>query len=919
MTWVCLLALRVGAAESASSPGVLARVWQSQDGLPSNVVRSLVQAEDGHLWVATAEGIARFDGFDFQLIEPGGLLQRTRLVFYRLFAGSGGEILAATYQGGLFRVREGKLQRILPNLRRPNPPLVSQVVAGTKGNLLYKRGEEFGEITPDNRVGRLEISEPFIRKFQADFEQQVASGRSMVAGESPAMQDRIGRTWTAGAGGGVSVESEAGLGDPLILPRAGRAYAVSEMLEDVEGNVWIASPVHGLARVRQARIDVLEVLGKDGERSVALLMQDKSGVFWIAGRNGGLMRWTSEGSKFFEFTTRPVAALFEDSKERLWVASRDGSVFLHQQGEFERQFIEAEEPSKVRSITESTDGVLWFGGTQGLASLSGDGVRRFGPDDGLEDYDLTVVHPFPGGKIMAGTTSGAVIFGDASGFELLLQPEETRHRWISGIQTVSAKETWVTTLGGGLYLWDGARWRCFDINSGLPDSRLTCVIDGGKGDLWLGSLSGVIRASRKELLLHARNPESAVQWLRLDHTDGMPSRECIGGFQPAAWLAQDGLIWFPTGSGVVRVKPGAIEMGKVAPPVYLHSVRANGVEHEGAVGTVTAEPGRARLEFRYAGLSLGSPEKITYRARLAGLDETWRELGNQRVAAFESVPPGSYTFEVVAVNGDGLRSVSPARIPVVIRPHFWQSAWFYLSVGAFVVLSAVGVGWAAGRLRMKRRIELLKLRNAREGERSRIARDLHDDLGASLTEISILAALAAEDAGDTALQPALDQLSIKAKHAVGSLDEIVWAVNPREDTLRSLIDYISAFSREFLDIARIALRTDIARDIPDLSLGAPQRHSVFLAIREVLNNIVKHAGATEVLLEVELVEEVLCLRIQDNGRGFDLEYASSGNGLENLRMRMREAGGECEIQTSRRSGTSIILSLPLPRLSKPVL
>jgi signal transduction histidine kinase len=134
-----------------------------------------------------------------------------------------------------------------------------------------------------------------------------------------------------------------------------------------------------------------------------------------------------------------------------------------------------------------------------------------------------------------------------------------------------------------------------------------------------------------------------------------------------------------------------------------------------------------------------------------------------------------------------------------------------------------------------------------------------------------------------------------------------------------LIDYISAFSREFLDIARIGLRTDIARDIPDLSLGAPQRHSVFLAIREVLNNIVKHAGATEVLLEVELVEEVLCLRIQDNGRGFDLEYASSGNGLENLRMRMREAGGECEIQTSRRSGTSIILSLPLPRLSKPVL
>ena len=914
-----LIGLRVVSAESADNPGILTRVWQSQDGLPSNVVRSLVQAEDGYLWVATAEGIARFDGFDFQLIEPEGNLRRTRLVFYRLFAGSGGDVFAATYQGGLFRVRDGCLQRILPNMRSPNPSIVSQVLEDSTGAVFFKRGAEFGRIEADNQVTGVELSESLDAEFQEDFKRQVAGGRAMSAGESPGLKDRMGRAWRVGAVGGLSFGNEGAAGESLDLPRYGKVYAVSEMLEDVEGNVWIASPVHGLARVRQRRIDVLEVSGAGGERAVSVLMQDKANVWWIANRSGGLTRWSPTEARFLEFTNRPVAALFEDSQSRLWGASRDGSVFRYENGEFVRQFTKTEVPSKVRSITEGANGVLWFGGTQGLASLTDETVRRFGEEDGVADYDLTVVHPFPGGKIMAGTTNGAVILGDARGFKTLALPELTQHKWVSGIHCVSEKETWVTTLGGGFYLWDGAQWTCFDVNDGLPDSRLTCVVDDGKGYIWLGSLGGVIRASRRELLAKARDESAPVQWLRLDHSDGMPSRECIGGFQPAGWLGSDGLIWFPTGNGVARVKPGLIEMGKVAPPVYLHSVRANGVEHAGMRETVTTEPGRARLEFRFVGLSLGSPEKVTYRARLAGLDDSWRELGNQRVAAFEAVPPGKYTFEVMAVNGDGLRSAVPARIPVLIRPHIWQSAWFYLSVWVFIVLSAVAVGWAAARVRMKRRIDSLKLRNAREAERSRIARDLHDDLGASLTEISILAALAAEDAGQTALHPALDQLSIKAKHAVGSLDEIVWAVNPREDTLRSLIDYISAFTREFLDIARISLRTDIARDIPDLSLGAPQRHSVFLAIREVLNNIVKHSGASEVQLLVRLSEDMLHLEIQDNGQGFDLEYASAGNGLGNLRMRMREAGGDCKIETSRRKGTVVFFSLPLPQLYKPVL
>jgi signal transduction histidine kinase len=402
-----------------------------------------------------------------------------------------------------------------------------------------------------------------------------------------------------------------------------------------------------------------------------------------------------------------------------------------------------------------------------------------------------------------------------------------------------------------------------------------------------------------------------VHWLRLDHTDGMPSRECIGCFQPAGWRARDGRLWFPAGGGIVRVRPEWVELNRVPPPIHLESVRTNGVVHPAPAGPLVTEPGRARLEFRFVGLSFSAPEKVTYRARLTGLDETWRELGTQRVAAFEAVPPGRYTFEVMAVNGDGIRSLAPASVAVLVKPHLWQTTWFYLSVGGLVLLVAVGSGWFAARARLKARIQALKIRNARETERARIARDLHDDLGASLTEISMLSALAAEDAAATRLQPALEQLTTKAKQVVSSLDEIVWAVNPREDTLRSLVEYLAAFAAEFMALARIPVRFEIATEIPAHPLAATQRHGVFLATREALNNIAKHARATEVHLRAKVTACQLEIEIADNGRGFEPNEVIGGNGLGNLRSRMHEAGGTCRIETQPGRGTTVILTLPL--------
>ena len=899
---------------AAESQPLITRVWQSEDGLPGNVVRSMVQATDGYLWIATAEGITRFDGVEFEPVEPDGELRRVRFAFRRLFAPSDGSVWVATFQGALFRIKGSRLVQVVeaPSTR---PPPVSQLIADKAGVIHFLQGEQVWSVTGEVAKPVGKPSEDLRELFTDDLQSQKTGGRSVVADVTPSLRSRDGRLWTSDDQGRLTVSDIDGSMSPIELPGVA-TFAFNEMLEDREGNVWIATQLNGLARIRRGRVDVLSTAQGLAERTVYALTQESSGAWWIANRRGGLDRLTDQGVQHLELVPtgyhRPASTVFEDREKRLWVASRGGSVFLYRNGKFEPQFYRSQVPSKVRTIEQDDSGLIWFGGEQGLSSFDGLQVRQYGPGDGLVECTVSVLERGPGDTLIAGTSDGRVFRGKQGAFHLLGDPSLLQHHWISGILPVTRDEIWISTLGGGLFLWDGKKWHRFATDDGLPDLRLTCILDDGRGYLWFGSLGGILRASRSELLARVTDRDKPLHWLRFDRSDGLPSRECMGGYHPAGWKGSDGRLWFPTSSGVVRLRPDLVEVNRVPPPVYLKSTRVNGRQHDAPEGRVDAGPGRSRLEFRFVGLSYSAPEKVTYRARLEGLDDSWRELGSQRVAAYEAVPPGRYTFEVVAVNGDGVWSREPARISIRVQPHFWESAWFILALTALTLACAGAAGWAIARSRMKRRIQGLKIHHAREAERARIARDLHDDLGASLTEISILSALAAEGEDETTMRPALDQLSHKAKVVVGALDEIVWAVNPREDTLRSLVDYLAAFAREFLDTAGIPLRTDIPRSVPDLALDATARHGIFLAAREALNNLVKHSKATQARLAVQLDrDDELIIRIEDNGRGFSQEWEAKGYGVANLRERMKSCGGDCSITSTPGEGVTVTLTLPL--------
>ena len=891
----------------------LVRSWQSEDGLPSNVVRSVTQAADGYLWVATAEGVVRFDGVRFTGFATEREAVLARGTARALFAEKSGDVWVATTRGGLLRWHGGRLVQVWADLHVTPAPNVAQVVPADGDAVLIVRGAEVWRAAGEAAPAPVERTAEIESLLQADTEAAPVRARQGVRAQ---LRDRHGRVWMAGPAGRLTVTDSAGASAPLALPTVELGNRINELYEDREGSIWVATADGGLVQIRERRAEVLTVADGLADRAVFAVLQDRAGAWWVGSKRGGLDRLGGGAVTHFGVgdgsSNRPISALCEDRTGRIWTATRDGSVFRQEGGAFVPAFDPVSLTSKVQAIVEDVRGRLWFGGLTGLAMLAEGKMTRLGAEQGFTGSSVSVLAADAAGTLWVGTHDGRIFRGDEKGFAPLGTGEALGRAAVLGLLVEPDGAVWAATLGGGLFEWRAGRFTRFAAEEGLPEARLTSVLDDGAGHLWLGSLGGIFRVAKMELREIAGHRRTAATWLPLDRSDGLLTRECTGGFQPAAWRAQDGELRFPTVNGLVRIRPAEITTNAVPPPVIIEECRANDRGLSLGGGSVETGPGRSRLEFRYTGLSLAAPERVRFRTLLEGLEAAWREVGAQRVTAYEAVPPGRYRFRVQAANNDGLWSEMGAALWVTVRPHIWETLWFRVLATVLAAAAAAGTGWGIARGRMRRRLARIELRSARETERARIARDLHDDLGASLTEISMLAALAAEEhAPVAALHEPLQQIAGKAQSLVGALDEIVWAVNPRHDTLASLADYLAAFAAEFLTSTGLALRLDVARDLPPLALNAERRHGLFLAVREALHNAVKHSGAREVWLRLRLDAGALLITIEDRGRGFDPATTAGGDGLRNLRERLAALGGACRIDSIDGAGTRVHLRLPL--------
>jgi signal transduction histidine kinase len=322
--------------------------------------------------------------------------------------------------------------------------------------------------------------------------------------------------------------------------------------------------------------------------------------------------------------------------------------------------------------------------------------------------------------------------------------------------------------------------------------------------------------------------------------------------------------------------------------------------------------GRARsLQIAYTATSMVDPEKVRFRYQLIGYDAKWQDAAGRRIARYTNLRPGKYTFRVTACNNHGYWNETGASFAFSLAPYFYQTWTFY--VASALLLGAAAFAVHQRRLRIAHNIQELQASIRLSDERARIAKDMHDDIGANLTRIALLNEVARNSLDPERIRTELTKVAAIAGETIGSLSELVWATNSNYDTLENTVVYLREYVARYFEPTGTTPSLRFPATVPDLRLNFTFRRHLLLIIKETLHNIVKHAKASQAFVDVEVRAHELRLCIRDNGRGIDgHEHHASATGLQSIRHRVTALNGTLRICSKPGDGTCIEIVLPLP-------
>lgn len=918
--------------------------------LHSSRITSLFEADDGALWIGTESGdVSQYKDGHFTAVPLRANWRGGKI--YAISSDETGDVWLMNEAGELARVRDGQVLN-------PAAGVISKVVALTRsanGEIwvdregrvsLLKQGQlqpvDFGATTPDRY--------PYIQGIAAS-----RDGGFWVACNSRVQKWKDGQ-WVADLGvapwgwdvvanfvetsAGVLAGGTSGEGlwlfftDPTNSPALHLDHSsglpsdwVISLWEDHEKNLWCGTGA-GLVVVRPNNLETISPADNWKNRPVLSVLPAPDGALWVGTEGAGLYRlqhgaWTNFNSAQ-GLRNSFVWSLAADGAGTIWAGTWGGGLFKQKDNAFDfapglENFL-VPTPALLFLRDE-----LWLGTTAGALRYTGGKLERFGEIAGKPFGDVRAIAQDKSGALWFGTAGTGIVSMQDGKFRRFKKIDGLSSDFIECLHFADDGALWIGTFGGGLNRFKDGKFSVINREQGLPNSVIGHIEADGRGFFWMSSYGGILRASEQELNRCADGELAAVSFLNYGINDGLPTLECSEGLQAAGGKTPDGRLWFPTAKGLVAVDPAGVKMNPLPPPVRIEEMRVDDKKFAdgSAAGRLKIPPGRHRIEFEYTALSFVAPEKVRFKCRLNNFETEWADVSAKRLATYNYIPPGNYSFQVTACNNDGVWNETGASLSFEVLPYFWQTTWFHVFGGVATVLVASAVVWFFTRQRMRRKVERAERQRDIERERSRIARDIHDDLGAQLTRITMMSESARGDVVHPERAAAgLKRIYDTARELTRSMDEIVWAVNPRHDTLESLATYLEQFAQDWLAGVGVRCRLDLPLQFPEWHLTSEVRHNVFLAFKEALHNAVKHSQASEVLIRLTLKERSFELALEDNGRGFTVGEAkknvsaatgrtASGNGLENMRRRLAAMGGNCEIHSVPGQGTQVIFSVQI--------
>jgi ligand-binding sensor domain-containing protein/signal transduction histidine kinase len=740
-------------------------------------------------------------------------------------------------------------------------------------------------------------------------------------------QDREGGLWRMSRGNGIYHMSPQGEIQRIAMADGLPGGHTTCCFEDQEGALWVGTGRAGFARLRKNPIEILSAPGQPVGPAMSVC-EDGSGALWVGTYGSGLDRWQNGIATEYPILSADmediVFSIYPGTHGGLWLSAGREDLSGFQAGEAKPAPVAVH---AVKCILQDNEGRVWLGRKDGVDCWADGTLREWSSHEGSISVPVRALVEDRQGKIWMGADDGNLYQFDGSEPRAHPLPAYPARQAIFSMLADGDGSLWIGTADAGLLHFDGSRFTRFTAREGLPDDLICQILDDQRGNLWLGTHHGICRVAKAALEAFVRGRTPAISCSVYGRSDGLPTLQCTDMYQPSAWRGHDGKLWFATAKGVVGLQPEEMPLNSRAPTVVIQQFLTDGNIHAlpQAGGRQIPEarvlPGEQNLEFDFVALSLTNPESDQYRYKLEGFDRDWINPEGRRMAQYSYLKPGNYRFRVVASNNDGVWNETGASLDVRVLPHFWETWWFLTLAGLVSLGTAAGIARYVSVRGMRGELERLARQRDIEQDRTRIARDIHDHIGSGLTHINLLNELLLGDPVEH-LPDRIGQITGVTCELMSAMDEIVWALNPKNDTLESLVNYLCEYAGEYLRVAKVRLFIDVPGSLPGWHVTSEVRHNLFLAVKEILNNIAKHSQATEVFLTLVLDATSARLEIRDNGRGFPLDPVlaglpggvphSNGNGLDNLKRRASAIGGPCRIRGGPGKGASIELTIPVP-------
>ncbi|MEK7781353.1 MAG: two-component regulator propeller domain-containing protein, partial [Verrucomicrobiota bacterium] len=699
--------------------------------------------------------------------------------------------------------------------------------------------------------------------------------------------------------------------------------------EDREDNLWIGTDGGGLNRAKRNPFRVAPAARAWVVQSACA---DTNGGMWM-GFNGAGVTYTKNG-EWRDFgpaeglfgagdgqTNKPnFSAVLVDRSQRVWVGTRDLGLFELVGERFQLVRDARFLGRNISAIFEDRAGNIWVGTDLGVALGNGREWRWFNQQSGLTASRITALAQDKDDNIWIGTERNGLNRWRDGKISAIHQADGLPSENITSLCVDRENVLWVGT-GNGLGRLHAGRWSRFTTKDGLASDSICYLIEDDQQHLWIGSNLGLMRLAKKSLMNQALGKTTTLACRIYGVGDGLPTSECTQGSQPAACRTPDGRLWFPTIRGLASINPPELLPNTNAPLVTIESIKLDNEEQNTnrlrTVGMRKFEvpASMERLDISYTSLNLAAPERARFSWRLEPHEAGWNSPTERRTANYSKLPPGDYRFRVKACNEDGVWNTEGVAFAITVLPPFWKTWWFQTLVALGLLGIVAGTVYFISTQKLQRQVALLRQQEALEKERARIARDLHDQLGANLTQVALLGEMVGEDKDlPKEVESHAQQICETARTTSNALDEIVWAANPSNDTLEGLVNYACKYAQDYLALAGLRYRLEVPTELPAGNIPPDLRHNVFLAFKESVNNVVKHAKATEVKIRLRLESDKFMIEIEDNGRGPGEAATKTGrNGLRNMRQRMEDVGGTFTMTPGAERGTVVRLTSPIAK------